>query len=274
MSTTDTEITEQDQNQLLEIDASDPEHLLAVAEFIENMGNEALKLANRPHTTLIKTLHHMASELRAEQEVAEFRDIVDRAAEAAYDNVDPDQLSNPDASWDDLGAEEIRSWRTSIMASLRAIGAINVTDEQADRILAGGNGHKKVTRVEPVEPEQAEQDLQPEPQAQDEPDQDLESEPELTDGGHPDEEASEADDSEADVADNEADDQDDNDADSDTRAAVLTHTQPEAAPVAAVTQTPQAPQVSEEVRQRALAAQDTFGSIGMPPSPVNPPYPN
>lgn len=270
MSTTDTETAEQDQNQLLEIDASDPEHLLAVAEFIENMGNEALKLANRPHTTLIKTLHHMASELRAEQEVAEFRDIVDRAAEAAYDNVDPDQLSNPDASWDDLGAEEIRSWRASIMASLRAIGAINVTDEQADRILAGGNGHKKVTRVEPVEPGQAEQDLQPEPQAQDEPDQDLESESELTDGGHPDEEGSEADDSEADVA----DDQDDNDADSDTRAAVLTHTQPEAAPVAAVTQTPQAPQVSEEVRQRALAAQDTFGSIGMPPSPVNPPYPN
>lgn len=262
MSTTDTEIAEQDQNQLLEIDASDPEHLLAVAEFIENMGNEALKLANRPHTTLIKTLHHMASELRAEQEVAEFRDIVDRAAEAAYDNVDPDQLSNPDASWDDLDAEEIRSWRASIMASLRAIGAINVTDEQADRILAGDNGRKKATRVEPVEPE---------PPTQDEPDQDLESESELTDEGHPDEEGSEADDSEAD---SEADDQDDSEADSDTRGAVLTHTQPEAAPVATVTQTPQAPQASEEVRQRALAAQDTFGSIGMPPSPVNPPYPN
>lgn len=258
----------------LVISADQPGHLEAVADFIEQMGAETLKLANRPYRTLMSTLRAIASDLLAEQEVAEMRGIVDTAAEVAYDNTDPDQLSSPELSWEDLSAEQKRSWRASALASLRAVGAIELTDEQADRIL---------NSAAPVRTTDAADDQVPEDEAQARQAEDAEAtetevdpEPEV----EPEVEESEQDEGA-----------------SDTRAAVLAHTQPQAAPEVvaepegepevepgvepepiAMAQAepdpePITPEATEALRQKALQAQQRFDSLGTSPAPVNPPYP-
>lgn len=258
----------------LTIDQSDPAHLYAVADFIENTGMEALKLAKRPFETLVKTLTKMAELAQMELEVVELRTMVLQAAEVAYDNADPDQLSNPSASWDDLDTQDKRSWCASIMASLKAIGAISVNDEQGDIILSGISSQAASSQTETREPEaEAEDETEAAEQAQQaetesdatEEAEDSESESDAAEQGPAQEPTMEAE-AVTDFLEEEA---------SDTRAAVLEHAQPEAAPVRAqAPQEPETPEVPEQIRAQAEAAQATFGSLGMPPSPVNPPYPD
>lgn len=276
------------------IDREDPSHLRAIADFVEEVGFETLKLAKRPYETLLKTLSNMASEIEAEREIAEVRQTIVSAAEVAYDNADPDQLSNPGLSWDDLTAEDKRSWCASTMAVLKSVGAISLTEEQSERILATSVFTAKAVPADP------ETEAEPESDSED-PDEVAESDTEAVEETPADEtEAEPESDTEADSAgtdvvaelneetlekieevdteeladevpaEQEATQEWVEEEQSDTRAAVLDYTpQPVAAPVAE----PEAPQVSEEIRAQALAAQQSFGTLGMPPAPVNPPYP-
>lgn len=121
----------------VELDNANPEHLEAVADFLASLDHkDDLDIAASPHKKIISSLRTRANDLIEAFKVAQLKATLVAAAQALFENVDQDLLPDGTPDWEQLTDEQQVEWFIPALASLRAVGAIEVTEEQVDALLA------------------------------------------------------------------------------------------------------------------------------------------
>lgn len=134
MTNTTIEIgTDEATGELIEVD--NPRHINDVADFLDELGHETLGIAATPHRKLISKLREYAKAIADRKALELLVARIDIAAEALYDHTDPELLVDASSSWEDLDAQSRASWRATAIATLRSVGAIEITIEQEESIV-------------------------------------------------------------------------------------------------------------------------------------------